>query len=135
GGVAVRTGLAGIGLFTLLMGVEAHFAAWIVLRAAAGVASAWVLIHVSAWSLERLAPLARPALNGAVYAGVGAGAAVAGALCLLALHLHVASDEAWISLGVIALVAAAALWPFFSEKDRTGSPATRSRWSFQSGVL
>src|SRR6476660_5260843 len=45
--VGVRMGLAGVALCTLLMGLDAHFASWIALRAAAGVASAWVLIHVS----------------------------------------------------------------------------------------
>ena len=130
--VAVRAGLAAIGLFTLLMGLDAHFATWILLRAAAGVASAWVLIHVSAWSLERLAPLARPALNGAVYAGVGAGAALAGALCLVALSLHLGARDAWLGLGTIALVTAAALWPLFAEKGRAAPSAAQPRWRPQS---
>ncbi len=41
---------------------------WLLLRAAAGVASAWVLIHASAWSLERLAAARRPLLSGIVFA-------------------------------------------------------------------
>jgi MFS family permease len=130
--VAVRAGLAGIGVFTVLMGLDAHFASWIVLRAAAGVASAWVLIHVSAWSLERLAPLARPALNGTVYAGVGAGAALAGALCVAALGLHLGARDAWLGLGGIALATAAALWPLFTAEKRTAPSAVGHRWSRQS---
>ena len=71
--VGIRAGLAGIAIFTLAMGLDQPMGSWMALRAAAGVASAWVLIHVSAWSLARLARFSRPALSGAVYAGVGAG--------------------------------------------------------------
>src|SRR5256714_8539137 len=53
----IRAGLVTIGLATLAMGLEHHLAVWLVLRALAGVASAWVLIYVSAWCLERLASL------------------------------------------------------------------------------
>ena len=105
GRVAVRLGLAGIALGTLAMGLEQSFVAWLALRAAAGVASAWVLIHVSAWSLERL-----PARwQRTPFAGVGVGIALAGGACLL---VHDA-DAAWLVLGAAALVAALPLWrPF-----------------------
>jgi predicted MFS family arabinose efflux permease len=78
----IRIGLATIGLSTLAMGLDHHLVVWLVLRALAGIASAWVLIYVSAWCLENLAALDRPALGNAVYAGVGAGIALAGGLCL-----------------------------------------------------
>jgi MFS family permease len=133
--IAVRAGLAGIAVFTLAMGLDRHLASWIALRALAGVASAWVLIHVSAWSLERLAPLSRPALSGTVYAGVGAGSMVAGVVCLVAVQLHVAARHAWIVLGAIALAAAVALWPVFGEKKRSEPPAARHRWSAESVLL
>jgi len=42
---------------------------WAALRLAAGIASAWVLVHVSAWCLPRLP--GRRTLAGALYAGVG----------------------------------------------------------------
>src|SRR5262249_29435134 len=118
---AVRAGLAGTALFTLAMGLDAHFAGWVALRAAAGAASAWVLIHVSAWSLERLAPLSRPALSGVVYAGVGAGAALAGGVCLAVLQLHLTADDAWIALGLIALAVAVLLWPAFAGEARSAT--------------
>ena len=57
---AIRAGLVVIGLATLAMGLDDHLVVWIVLRAIAGVASAWVLINVSAWGLERLGALGRP---------------------------------------------------------------------------
>src|SRR5690349_5305886 len=132
---AVRAGLAGTALFTLAMGLDVHFAGWVALRAAAGAASAWVLIHVSAWSLERLASLSRPALSGAVYAGVGAGAALAGAVCLAALHLHRSADAAWIALGLIALAVAVLLWPAFAGKTRSAARPSPFRWDRTSFLL
>jgi len=50
---AIRGGLVTIGLATLGW-LQDSFAIWIALRALAGIASAWVLICVSAWCLERL---------------------------------------------------------------------------------
>jgi len=131
--LGARAGLVGVALFTLAMPFVQEILSWIALRAAAGIASAWVLIHVSAWSLERLAR--RPGLSGALYAGVGAGAALAGAICLLVLQLHLAARHAWIALGLIALAAAAALWPLFAEKGGSGSRGLRQAWSAGSIVL
>ena len=133
--LGARAGLVGVALLTLAMGFDQGLASWIALRAAAGVASAWVLIHVSAWSLERLAPLRRPGLSGAVYAGVGAGAALAGAVCLAALHLHLSADEAWIALGLIALAVAALLWPAFAGKARSAARPSPFRWDRTSFLL
>ena len=133
--VGARVGLAGVALLTLAMGLDQHLGGWIALRAAAGITSAWVLIHVSAWTLERLAPLARPALSGTVYSGVGAGSMLAGAVCLMAIQLHLGARQAWIALGLLALAAAAALWPVFTERTRTRTPVARNRWSAQSVLL
>jgi MFS family permease len=133
--IGIRAGLAGVAALTLAMGLDRHMSGWIALRAAAGVASAWVLIHVSAWSLERLAPLSRPVLGGTVYAGVGAGSMVAGAVCLVAIQYHLAARHAWLALGLIALAATVALWPVFAEKKRTGALAARHRWSADSVLL
>ena len=83
---AIRGGLILIGIATLAMGFEHRFAVWMGLRAVAGIANAWVGIFVFAWCLERLAPLARPLLNGVVFAGVGAGIMTVGALCIALMH-------------------------------------------------
>src|SRR5882672_1302106 len=50
---AIRTGLLAISLATLAMGLHHGFAYWLVLRALAGVGSAWVLVFVSAWALGK----------------------------------------------------------------------------------
>jgi predicted MFS family arabinose efflux permease len=93
------------------MGLEHRFALWIVLRATAGIASAWVLVFVSAWALERLALLGRAGLSGGVYSGVGAGMLAAGGTCLVAMSLHARSTDAWLSLGAISIAVTAAVWP------------------------
>jgi MFS family permease len=122
--LGVRAGLAGVAVFTLAMAFAEELAAWIVLRALAGVASAWVLVHVSAWCLERLAGLARPGLGGWVYAGVGAGSVAAGVACLAALEFQRGSEAVWVALGVAALIATVLLWPLFRDSGRPG-PAER----------
>lgn len=109
--VAIRAALLAIGLATLAMGLAIDFAWWAVLRALAGIASAWALIHVSSWCLEQLAPLRRPVLSGVVFAGVGCGIAAAGVLCLALMTLRTGSAEAWIALGSVSLVVAALVWP------------------------
>jgi len=110
---AIRTGLAVIGVSTLAMALHDGFLLWVLLRTVAGIASAWVLIFVSAWSLERLSVLGRPQLGGVVYTGVGAGIVVAGAACLVAMSLHASSSAAWTSLGLASLATAAIVWPVF----------------------
>jgi predicted MFS family arabinose efflux permease len=50
---AIRGGLVIIGLATLGMGLDGGFAVWLVLRALAGIASAWVLVSVSAARCSR----------------------------------------------------------------------------------
>jgi predicted MFS family arabinose efflux permease len=108
--IAIRAGLAVIGLSTLGMSLHDGFLLWLLLRTVAGVASAWVLIFVSAWALERLADLGRPKLSGVVYAGVGTGIVVAGAVCLVAMKAGASSSTAWTVLGIASLAAAAAFW-------------------------
>jgi predicted MFS family arabinose efflux permease len=95
---------------TLAMGLVDGFAVWLALRALAGVASAWVLILVSAWALERLAEAGRPQLAGLFYAGVGTGVAIAGVVCLFGFR----ADANWLALGAIALLAAGATRGVFS---------------------
>jgi len=108
--VAIRTGLVLIAVATLAMGFDSRFVVWIALRALAGVASAWVLVNVSAWALEQLARQDRAELGGIVYAGVGAGIVLAGAVCGLLLYQQATSAVAWVVLGIVALVMTAALW-------------------------
>jgi predicted MFS family arabinose efflux permease len=107
---ATRIGLVSIAACTLAMGIEHHFAAWLVLRAIPGFASALVLVVVSAWVLPRLAHAAREHLSGIVYAGVGAGIMFAGLACLILVRTGASSDTAWIALGVTGVAVTIAVW-------------------------
>jgi MFS family permease len=110
---AIRGGLLLIALVTFGMGSGSSFVGWLVLRLLAGIASAWVLVHVSAWALERLLTWGRPALGGVVFAGVGVGIAGAGALCMVLMRTDVDSARTWQVLGVLSLLLLAALWTSF----------------------
>jgi predicted MFS family arabinose efflux permease len=122
---AIRAGLLVIGVSTAAMGLEHGFALWAVLRVAAGIASAWVLIFVSAWALERLALLGRSNLSGTVYSGVGAGIFVAGSACLAVMNLHAGSADAWLALGVLSIAVTAAIWPLVKAgPSAVATPAT-----------
>ena len=136
--IAIRGGLLVIGLTTLGMGLTDSFAAWAVLRALAGIASAWVLITVSAWCLERLAPLRQPALNGMLFSGVGAGIAGAGLLCIALTHAGAGSAQAWMASGILALLASAVIAPVlgtdgtaYSRSDEPAAAGAR-RWDGES---
>src|SRR6267378_2367087 len=67
----IRTGLLAIAATTLAMGFTHQLVVWAALRLAAGIASAWVLVHVSAWCLPRLP--GRRTLAGALYGVFGFG--------------------------------------------------------------
>jgi predicted MFS family arabinose efflux permease len=123
---AIRAGLATIALTTLAMAFDWGLAGWMILRAVAGIASAWVLVAVSAWSLAALAPLGRPALSGAVFAGVGTGIAVAGAACLVLMHAGATAAQAWAVLGVVALGATVFVWPRVGPGSGAGAAAPRA---------
>ena len=112
--LAIRGGLITIGVSTLAMGLVNGFPAWLALRALAGVASAWVLVFVSFWTLERFAVVGRPKLGGVLYAGVGSGIAIAGLDCLVIMQARGSADTAWLTLGALALAISAALWDAFS---------------------
>ncbi len=129
---AIRAGLVVIGLSTLAMGLEHSFMLSAVLLAMAGIASAWVLVFVSTWALERLALLGRSQLSGTVYAGVGTGIVIAGGTCLVVMSLHSRSADAWLSLGVLSIAVTAAIWPLLKtspSRDPASAPAASGMWT------
>lgn len=76
----VRGGLLATAALLIGMGLLHSFGAWGVLRAAAGVMSAWVFVFASSWGLRRLAETRSPALGGVIYTGPGVGIAMTGLL-------------------------------------------------------
>jgi MFS family permease len=88
-------------------------AVWLLMRCAAGVMSAWVLIFASTWALQAFTAVNRPRLSGVVFSGVGLGVLLAGLLCVLFLYWQWSSAQAWLALGLAALLlGGAALWGF-----------------------
>ena len=97
--------LAVSGLTTLAMGLVSSTLAFIVLRALGGVASAFVLVYVTALVLRRLAEARREGLIALHFAGVGVG--VAGSAILVTAMTASGADwrGLWIGSGVISLIA------------------------------
>ena len=127
---AVHASLVAIALATAAMGIVHTMPWWLLLRFAAGVASAWALVHVSAWALPRLAS-AGPVSGGVLYSGVGVGMALAGLVCLLLMALGVSSAHAWLALGVLSFALAALLWPAIRDDSEAQRAPQRAalRWT------
>ena len=118
----VRGGLAATAVLLVGMGVLHSFTSWGVLRAAAGVMSAWVFVFASGWGLRRLAETNSPALAGVIYTGPGIGIAMTG---LLGGALgRWGSEAGWIGLGVLAVVLVAAIWRVFDDGELSAPAAS-----------
>ena len=128
---AIRAALVVTSVATVAMAFAEGLAMWFVLRFIAGVSSAWGLIHVTSWCVERLAPIATPALNGTVFAGVGTGILVAGLLCLALMGAGAGSRDAWLALGLLGLLITAAVWPVVGAGPaaRAVPRAPKYRWN------
>lgn len=108
----VLASLAAIVAVTAAAGFATALPGYLILRAAAGVLSAWVLVGISSWSLGELARRGRADASGWVFSGVGTGIAAAGAITWAGGAAT--SAALWWALAVLAAVLAAAvqaLWP------------------------
>jgi predicted MFS family arabinose efflux permease len=124
---AIRWGLAGTGLFTLAMGLTDLEPLWLAWRCLAGVASAFVLIGVSAWAMPILTRQGREEWSGRVFAGVGTGVAFAGLFGLVAGLDAWGSRTSWIALGLVAVALAALLWNPLQDRTRVASSSASQR--------
>jgi hypothetical protein len=109
----VRGGLVATAALLLGMGLWESFTVWGVLRAAAGVMSAWTFVFASGWGLRRLAETGAPALQGVIYTGPGIGIAVTGLLG--GLIGRWGSQAGWIGFGLLSLALIAAIWRAFGD--------------------
>ncbi|MDP9908940.1 uncharacterized membrane protein YciS (DUF1049 family) [Variovorax boronicumulans] len=117
----VRGGLLATAALLVGMGLLHSFVGWGVLRAAAGVMSAWVFVFASGWGLRRLAETNAPTLAGVIYTGPGIGIAMTG---LLGGALgRWGSEAGWIGLGLLAVALIAVIWRVFDDGERAGAPA------------
>lgn len=137
----IGLGLLTIGAVTLPMATPLPLAAMLGLRFVAGVASALVLVSVSAWALATLAGRQRSALNGAVFSGVGVGIVATGIVCIGLVALDAGSAAAWLILGLMALAVPLTHWKLLltplAVADAApagpvaGSLPTSARWATQ----
>jgi MFS family permease len=137
--VVARACLLVVGFVTIGMGLTDSFVAWIVLRTVAGFANAWAQIFTTAWSLEKLAAARRPFFSGVLFSGPGVAIVVVGACCVVMMQLNVGSANAWISLGILALAATAAIWPVYRHNQvhhaSRSAPTERTSWNTESITL
>jgi MFS family permease len=99
----LQVSLFGVALTTLAvawLGGESAALTGSVLRAAAGVFSAWVLVCASSWCLAELARRHVAHLGAWIYTGVGLGIALAGMLAWLGGRQP--ASRLWLELGLIA---------------------------------
>jgi MFS family permease len=107
---AIRCGLICVAVLTMAMGLSGSPLLWLGLRFSAGVASAFVLVGVSAWAMPILARCNRDQWSGLVFAGVGIGIVFAGLVGLAAGIDAWSSRATWIVMGVVAVALAFILW-------------------------
>lgn len=104
--LGMQLGLAGIAFTTLAtILVNASFPlAGLLLRGAAGIFSAWVMVCTSAWCLNALAALNAARYGSWIYTGVGMGITLAGVMTWLGGRQS--STSLWLELGVLACAGA-----------------------------
>ena len=98
---AIRVGLAGVTLSIAGMAAVTSVQAWFALRASAGIAAAWLLIHTSAWGLRHAAAAQRPEWSAFVFAGAGAGIVATGLLCAFWTLGGGGAPGAWLANGLL----------------------------------
>jgi predicted MFS family arabinose efflux permease len=110
------------------MGLVAALPAFLVLRAIAGIASAFILIFASALVLARLAAAGRSGLSAVHFAGVGTGIAVSAALVAGLSNWR----TMWLASAALALVAAFAVGALVPTDGPGAATASAQR---PSGIL
>jgi len=117
-------GLAASAATTGAMGLVASFEAFLALRFAGGVASAFVLVCASALVMDRLAAAGRPGLSALHFGGVGVGIAVSAVLVAGLDAIGGDWRQQWLWSGAVSLAAlagAAALIPGETEPSHAGA--------------
>jgi MFS family permease len=130
----IRWGLGMTAVLTLGMGVSmaAPFGGlfagleqplWLLLRAASGVASAWVVVFASGWCLVQLTQLRVPRLGGIIYCGPGIGILVTGLLAGGVSAIDWRASSTWTMFGLLAFGLSALIWRTFDSAPARVGPA------------
>lgn len=124
---AIRCSLALSCATTAAMGLTTNLPAWLVLRCASGIASAFVLILVSSVVLDRAARAGRLWWSGILYSGVGLGIALTG--ISVPFLAPAGWSASWLGLAVASAVLSVPAFVRFDEGPRAAhaAPATRDR--------
>ncbi len=117
----VRASLVATAILTAAVGIVDHPLAWIALRLAAGVCSAWALVGTSTWAIGELALRGQSARSALVFSGVGVGIVIAGGQVWIAADSTSAS--LWRALGAIAAVLTLAVAVLLRHAPRHGRAA------------
>jgi predicted MFS family arabinose efflux permease len=123
----IRGGLLLTAVLTFAMGLTQDFDAWLVLRALAGVASAWVLVFSSAWTLRQVESAGRANLSSIAFSGPGVGIFVTGLLVIFLTLQQSLAQSAWRLFGVAALLLTLLIWPALRTTGSASLPAIRER--------
>jgi len=132
---AIRFGLVCVAAFTLTMAGNDRLPLWVTFRFFAGLASAFVLVGISAWAMPILATHDKARWSGRVFAGVGVGIAFAGLLGLVASLQGWGSRAAWMALGVVAAILAVLLWKPLAMEGARPVSASQARASMPRRVF
>lgn len=121
----VRIGLAATVILTFAMAIPATLTTWSLWRAAAGVASAFVMVYTVAWCMQRLAEMGKPSLGGVIFCGPGVGIAVTGGSAFGMVTANWLATWGWALFGLMALALTALIWPIF--RPGSGAPSHNAR--------
>lgn len=130
----LRLSLIGVALTTVAAAwTDGESAALVgaVLRAAAGVFSAWALVCASSWCMAELARRHVPQLGAWIYTGVGLGIALAGALAWLGGRQP--ASWLWLELGLMAV--AGTVFVELSSRGRSTPPASAGAHASSTAML
>ena len=123
---------------TGLMGVTPSVQTLLGLRFAGGMASAFVLILISAIVLEALARVGRPELSSVLFAGVGSGIAVSATLVSALRAAGAGWSGLWVASGVVSLAGAigsVVLLPPEQQREGVGPKESAGFSSKPAGLL
>lgn len=107
------------------MGVTENLIFWLAIRAAAGIASAWVFVFASTLVLQRLAECGRVELSSVMFSGVGIGMLLPGLMCIVFVANGVDAQHAWLAFATLAGVAVVVVW-LLSGAGQTVVPTDRA---------
>ena len=119
-----RAGLVATVLLTVAMALPLP-GAWPLLRFAAGVASAFVLLNVAAWCMVRLTALGCPSMGGRVFCGPGVGIALSGLAASAMVAALWRASTGWGVCGLLSVRLCAGVWPGVrgrAAQARAGAP-------------